>query len=300
MNKKQSNVTHLRQSYQIKIVLEHIKPPIWRRLQVDSRITLADLHDAIQVSFGWLDMHLHQFADRDKIIYREPDEDSFLPESGGIVVVDEMAVLLSEVLKKEKDWLKYDYDFGDGWSHKIILEKIIPFKKNQFPVLCLKGVRACPPEDCGGPWGYQNMLEHLTSGDEAHHAELMEWLDDGFDAEYFNLRETNSFLREMFEDVTFNSKPGLENELRSIEPLEPFDFPYDEFAFDRNDLLNDPETPPEVKDLLHGIKETMEIFGAMDAMLDQAVEAFEEIVKISKDKKVTAIAKKMIQLLDED
>lgn len=299
MNKKQSNVTHLRQNYQIKVVLEHIRPPVWRRLQLDSRITLDRVHEVIQASFGWFDSHMHQFTDRAQLIYREPDEDAFLMDLGGVAVIDEKAVLLSEVLKQEKDWIKYEYDFGDGWSHKIILEKITPFIKNQIPVVCMKGKRACPPEDCGGPWGYQNMLEQMASADEGESGELEEWLGGDFDPEYFNLKETNILLRELFQDVTFNGRPGLENELKSIEIMQP-DFAMEDFSLNNDEWLNDPAAPPEIKELLKGMQETIQIFGAMDELLDQAIEGFESIIKISKDRKVTAIAKKMLKILDEE
>ncbi|MDX2507753.1 MAG: plasmid pRiA4b ORF-3 family protein [Gammaproteobacteria bacterium] len=300
MNKKQSNVTHLRETYQIKVLLENIKPPIWRRLQVDSRITLEDLHDAIQASMGWLDMHMHQFIDRDNNIYSWFEEAGMMPDMGEMTIIDETVVLLSEIMKVEKDWLKYQYDFGDGWNHKVILEKVIPFEKNQFPVVCLKGRRACPPEDCGGVWGYKNMLEQLASPEEGEdYAELQEWLGEEFDPEYFNAQEINLLLQELFTGVAFNGKAGLENELKRIESADSFDFLFDDLPIN-SDLLNDSDTAPEIKQLFNGIQETMEIFGEMDEMLEQAVEAFESIVKISKDKKVTAIAKKMLRILDGD
>ena len=180
-----AKVTPLRQTYQIKVTLEHIKPTIWRRLLVDSRIPLADLHSAIQLSMGWEGVHLHHFIDKQNTIYEPLNEDTFgfsNPES-----VDESMVLLSELLIKEKDWIKYEYDFGDGWEHKILLEKILPMEKNQFPVRCIKGKRACPPEDCGGPWGYQSILEALAEPDTQEHAELLEWLESDLeDPEYFS------------------------------------------------------------------------------------------------------------------
>lgn len=300
MKKKQTNVTHLRQTYQIKVLLEGIKPPVWRRLQVDSRITLENLHDAIQTSMGWLDMHMHQFIDRDNNVYSWFEEEGFLPDMGGTNIIDDKVVLLSEILKEEKDWLKYQYDFGDGWEHKVILEKIMPSQKNQFPVVCLKGRRSCPPEDCGGPPGYQDLLQQLASpDDEEEQAELLEWLGDEFDAEHFDLHETNLLLQEAFEEVTFNGKAGLENELQRINSADPFDFLLNDLPFN-DELINDPEIPPEVKELFGGIHETLGILSAMEELLEQSAEAFEDIIKISKDKKVTAIAKRMLKILDED
>ena len=133
----QSNIVHLRQSYQIKVVLSHIKPPIWRRLVIDSRVPLDDFHDVIQVSMGWTDCHMHQYIDRNGVVYSEPYDTDFAP-SFGQQMIDESEVLLNEVLKNEKDWIKYEYDFGDGWEHKVILEKILPHQKTNFQLCALK------------------------------------------------------------------------------------------------------------------------------------------------------------------
>ena len=321
----QSNIVHLRQNYQIKVVLSHIKPPVWRRLVVDSRISLAALHDVVQIIMGWTNSHMHQFIDRDGVIYNEPYDEDFMFSPGG-ETIDESVVLLNEVLKDEKDWIKYEYDFGDDWEHKLILEKIIPHKKNQFPIVCIKGKRACPPEDCGGPWGYKHLLEQLAAPeDEEEHAELLEWLGDDFDPELFALEETNQILEEVFDGVLFNGKAGLENELKRIES------DHDHFVEDQgldglgldgmslkdlglkdsdlggpgleratNELLNDPELPLEIRQLVGGMQEAIEVVAYMDDMIEQSIEAFEQILTISKDKKINMIAGKMIKILDDD
>ena len=312
-----TNVVHLRQSYQIKVLLADIKPPIWRRLVVDSRVPLDALHDVIQVSMGWTDSHMHQFVDRDGVTYSEPYEDNFAP-SFGRKMIDESAVLLNEVLKNEKDWLKYEYDFGDGWEHKIILEKIMPQKKNQLPIVCIKGRRACPPEDCGGPWGYKHMLEQLAAPeDDEEYAELLEWLGDDFEPENFDLQETNQILEDIFEGVLFNGKAGLDNELKRIESdqdlsMEALGLSLDGSGLDdlqlegsdlenaTNELLNDPELPLEIKQLVDGMREAVEVVAYMDEMIEESIEAFAQIMNISKDKKITAIAEKMLKMLDAD
>lgn len=312
-----TNVVHLRQSYQIKVLLADIKPPIWRRLVVDSRVPLDALHDVIQVSMGWTDSHMHQFVDRDGVTYSEPYDDNFAP-SFGRKMIDESAVLLNEVLKNEKDWLKYEYDFGDGWEHKIILEKIMPQKKNQLPIVCIKGRRACPPEDCGGPWGYKHMLEQLAAPeDDEEYAELLEWLGDDFEPENFDMQETNQILEDIFEGVLFNGKAGLDNELKRIESdpdlsMEALGLSLDGSGLDdlqlegsdlenaTNELLNDPELPLEIKQLVDGMREAVEVVAYMDEMIEESIAAFAQIVNISKDKKITAIAEKMLKMLDAD
>jgi len=305
-----SNIVHLRQSYQIKVLLSHTKPPVWRRLIVDSRISLDALHDVLQISMGWTNSHMHQFVDRDGVIYAQSYDDEFMPSLGN-KMIEESAVLLSEVLKKEKDWIKYEYDFGDGWEHKIILEKMLPHKKNQFSVVCIKGKRACPPEDCGGPWGYAHMLEQLAAPeDDEEYAELLEWLGDDFEPESFDLEETNEILQEIFKGVFFNGKAGLENELQRIESehdlsveapgLASFDEKRSDLASATNELLNDPELPSEIKQLVGGMQEAVEVVNYMDGMIEQSIEAFEKIRNISKDKKITAIAEEMLKVLDVD
>lgn len=303
-----SNIVHLRQNYQIKVTLSHIKPPIWRRLVIDNRVPLDVLHDAIQISMGWTNSHMHQFIDSEGVVYGQSYDDEFMPSLGSNTV-EESAVLLNEVLKQEKDWIQYEYDFGDGWEHKILLEKIIPHKKSQFPIVCLKGKRACPPEDCGGPWGYAHMLEQLADPeDEEEHAELLEWLGDDFQPENFDLEETNQILQEIFAGVLFNGKAGLGNEMKRIES-EPEtaerdfdDFDPDDFDLEgtTSDLLSDPEVPLEIKQLVGGMQEAVDVVNYMDDMIELSIEAFEEIINISKDKKITAIAKKMLKTLDID
>jgi hypothetical protein len=291
-----SNVTPLRQTYQLKITLEHIKPPIWRRLLVDSRITLDALHDAIQVSMGWENAHLHHFIDRQNTLYAPLNEDTF--GFSDLDQIDESMILLHELLTKEKDWIKYEYDFGDGWEHKILLEKILPMEKNQFPVSCIKGKRACPPEDCGGPWGYSSVLEALAEPDTEEHAELLEWLEaDLDDPEFFSSEETNVILQEVFEGAKFKAKPGLPDEMKRVDEHGESDLFNEDFF---GEMLSDiSAASPEVKELLSGMHETIGVMMEMSELLDQAAEALETIATISKDKKVVAIAKKMLKNLDE-
>ncbi len=292
-----SNVTPLRQLFQLKVTLKHIQPPIWRRLLVDSRITLDALHSVIQISMGWQNCHLHHFIDRQNTIYEPVDEDNV--EFSNPDFIDESLILLNEVLIQEKDWISYEYDFGDGWEHKIVLEKILPIEKNQLPVSCIKGKRACPPEDCGGPWGYQSLLQAMAEPDRPEHAELLEWLEDDLeDPEYFSTAETNAVLLEFFEDVEFKAKPGLSGELQRVENSASEMNLLDGNLFER--LLSGADSPPEMQQLLQGgMQDTIELVMEMSNLLDQAEEAFQTIAQLSKDRKVVAVAKKMLKALEE-
>ena len=136
---------------QLKVVLRGVsKPPVWRRVQVGADATFAELHEVIQAAFGWTDTHLHSFEyDGVRIGVPDPEwEDD---------CADETETPLAEVLLGPKDRIRYTYDFGDDWEHDIILEKVIePNTDDRRPVL-MTGKGACPPEDCGGPWGYAEM-----------------------------------------------------------------------------------------------------------------------------------------------
>jgi len=296
MHNSKNVITSLRNTYQIKVQLEGIKPPIWRRLQLDSRISLDVLHVVIQCSMGWLEMHLHQFMDREGNFFRiQQGDDDFMVDFGDSAV-DESIVLLSDLLKEEKDWIKYEYDFGDGWSHKITLEKILPYKQNQVPVLCTKGKRACPPEDCGGPWGYQHIMDLLAepNANPEEYQDLIEWLEDEFEPESFDLQEVNEELNELFAHADFNNKSVFETVLHQLESsgqrgLIP----------ELDAMASNPAMPENVQELIEGLGDTMTIINEMSALLDEAYNRFEQIAKISNDKKVTAIAKKMLNRLDK-
>lgn len=173
--------------YQIKVTLNGIRPPIWRRLLIPSSFSLKDLHDVLQVAIGWTDSHLHQFVARGTL-YGHPD-----PELG-IGRHDERRVRLDEVLRTGKDAMTYEYDFGDGWEHKIILEKLLANAADDVAPSCIAGARACPPEDCGGVWGYANVLKIISDSSHPEHGETLEWLGDRFEPERFDIAEINGVL----------------------------------------------------------------------------------------------------------
>jgi len=176
--------------YQLKIVLEDIKPTIWRRIQVPENYTFWDLHVAIQDAMGWCDCHLNQFETisvRPREIQYIGIPDDEYPETE----------TLPEWEEKISDWfsldkrktMRYNYDFGDNWDHKVTLEKILPKEeKTKYPI-CIAGARACPPEDCGGIGGYDNLLEIINNSQHEEYEETMEWLGGKYDPEEFNPKE---------------------------------------------------------------------------------------------------------------
>ncbi len=175
--------------YQFKVMLNGIRPPVWRRILVSDKSTLLDLHNVIQDVFGWLDYHLHEFTIND-ICYGDQADDEF----GEFHIQDEAKVKLRKLNLKEGSRFSYEYDFGDSWGHTLILEKILPLEKGMKLPQCIKGKRACPPEDVGGAWGYEGFLEAIRDPHHEDHASFLEWIGGEFDPEAFDLDAVNQLL----------------------------------------------------------------------------------------------------------
>jgi len=179
--------------YQLKITLKGIKPPIWRRIQVSETYTFWDLHVAIQDAMGWKDYHLHEFEMRhpstgENVRIGTPNEKTeFFRQE----IISEHEQKIADWFSMENRIANYTYDFGDNWEHKIQLEKILSQDKNiEYPV-CIAGKRACPPEDCGGIWGYEKFLEAINNPDHEEHEEMLEWVGGEFDPEHFDVNEVS-------------------------------------------------------------------------------------------------------------
>jgi hypothetical protein len=139
---------------------------------------------------GWTDSHLHQFTSKGQFYgVSDPEYDLMDME-----VHDEAKYRLNHLLKKEKDSIGYEYDFGDGWNHKITLEKILPFDTEMVIPACIKAKGACPPEDVGGIWGYCNFLEALQNPRHPEHEEYKEWVEGDFDPAAYDIKEVNELL----------------------------------------------------------------------------------------------------------
>ncbi len=167
--------------YQLKVTIQNITPPVWRRVLVDGSSTLDEVHGVIQAAFGWWNYHLHEFeVDGKRFGVPDPDGDDW-----GLPTIDEQHVPLASVATAEGATFDYTYDFGDGWDHKIVVEKILPAAGVAVPA-CVGGRRACPPEDCGGPWGYQELLAILADPAHPEHRERAEWIGHPIDPEAFD------------------------------------------------------------------------------------------------------------------
>ncbi|MFF2112534.1 plasmid pRiA4b ORF-3 family protein [Rhodococcus koreensis] len=161
-----STRSHTRRSqpatFQVRVHLDDAKPPIWRRLLLSSELMLDELHAVLQQAMGWTDSHLHQFLVGENKVDRfaEQFHMQFMLDEGADGVL-ENRVRLDELPAEPKDRLFYRYDFGDGWEHTLVMEKVLPRADDEPPALCIGGARACPPEDCGGIWGYHHLLQDL-------------------------------------------------------------------------------------------------------------------------------------------
>jgi hypothetical protein len=175
------------QAYQLKLTLLGIKPPIWRRILMPGKMNLEDLHYVIQTVMGWDNSHLHLF----ELGGTEYSDPMFKLEE----VEDERKVRLDKCgLRKGTSFL-YRYDFGDSWEHQIKVEKVLtPEEKLTHPT-CMAGERASPPEDCGGIWGYEELLEALSDPDHPDHEDMLEWVGGQFAPEAFDLEGVNKELQ---------------------------------------------------------------------------------------------------------
>jgi hypothetical protein len=183
--------------YQLKITLRDIRPPIWRRVQVRSDVTLGHLHWVIQRAMGWTNSHLHSFSIQG-IEYSMRREGFQLDE---LEMRNEQSVTLSKVLQGETFKFFYLYDFGDSWEHEVLVEKILPMEGDTHYPVCIKAKRACPPEDCGGVWGYEELLDALKDPAHPEHDSGLDWLGRSFDPEGVELDKINTLLKEIPHDT---------------------------------------------------------------------------------------------------
>jgi hypothetical protein len=180
-------------TYQLKIVLLGSKPVIWRRLLVPGDANLGWLHAVLQTAVGWTNSHLHHFLTSDAR-YSDPrcNEDTGFGDEPDR---DEAKAALMQIAPKKGVSFGYEYDFGDSWEHEIIVEKILPSGTGPANgALCIDGARACPPEDCGGIWGYANLLKILGNSKDPEHKSMKEWIGGAFDAEAFDREKVNHWL----------------------------------------------------------------------------------------------------------
>lgn len=191
-------------SLQLKVSLDGSKPPVWRRLLIPDSFTFVELHAVIQAAMGWENAHL--FAFRHTGDYHEdigiPMEDDWM----GSEMQDARRLRVRDHLRTPKQKMHYEYDFGDSWQHTVLLEKV--GEERILAPQFLKGKGACPPEDCGGIWGYYGVVESINNPKSPDHQDAREWLGlkkgerwdvEEFDAEACRRRVT--YYQERYFDL---------------------------------------------------------------------------------------------------
>lgn len=197
----------------VRVSLDETDPEVWRRLTIPGDLDLGRVHDALQEAMGWTDSHLHRFCLGDPY-----DSPYFVTEydlEEGDEGTLETDARLGQLLREPGDTVTYEYDFGDGWTHTVLLESVGPMPgpavsgasaaaagSAAYPLVCLAGERACPPEDVGGIPGYEEVAEWVRAGEDRRHtfdngltaAEMRAWLPDGWHPDLFDLDEVNAAL----------------------------------------------------------------------------------------------------------
>jgi|ERR1700674_3192547 len=178
-------------NYQLSIRLLEIEPPIWRRLAVPGTVSLAKLHAILQKVMGWDNYHIYLFT-----VGRQQYGES-VSEWAEVAqrVLNAKRVMLEDIAVHKGARFIYTYDMGDGWEHEIRVEEIHEGPPQQ--VQCLEGARSCPPEDCGGPYGYEELLEIIFDPKHSEYRERRDWLGESFDPELFDVEIVNRRLRRL-------------------------------------------------------------------------------------------------------
>lgn len=200
--------------YTMKITLLEIEPPIWRRFVAPTFMKLHHFHACLQEIMGWDDAHAYAFT---------INGNRFASKDGGFHVdnmwdredsYDASKYELCQLIKPGMTF-QYEYDFGDGWEHEIVVENDTADRTSKHPFYCLEGERACPPEDCGGPRGYESLLETLADPNDPEHDDMTDWLEgvgyDRFDSEFFDPDRSNRGMGV--------SRPGRErSQKKKVDP----------------------------------------------------------------------------------
>ena len=179
--------------YRFKITLKNTRPPIWRRVETKD-VTLEKFHELTQTAMGWTNSHLHQFEIGDTR-YTDPRFMEHAMDDFG--AISYAGVRVSDLVSQHGTKLRidYEYDFGDGWQHSIVLEKVTDAEPGVRYPRCIDGDRACPPEDVGGVWGFADFVEAITNSNHEQHEEFLEW-NGPFDPTEFDAKKATRRMRE--------------------------------------------------------------------------------------------------------
>ena len=176
-------------AFRLRITLDDVVPTVWRRLLVPGSVRLAKLHRMFQTAMGWTDSHLHSFTIGGQLYGMHFDD---YPEEE----IDEQRVTVLRAIGDNRCF-SYEYDFGDSWGHEVVVEEATRSSRGLKYAVCIDGQNACPPEDCGGVWGYAELLELLTDPDHEDHDHFRQWVGGPFDPTSFDLVGVNAALQQL-------------------------------------------------------------------------------------------------------
>jgi predicted ribosome-associated RNA-binding protein Tma20 len=182
-----------KQVYQMKVTLLETEPLIWRSFLVPSTVTLHRLHLILQAVMGWSNYHLYCF----KIGTEEYSDPNVNDDFNDLNFKSSRRKKLGQVATKIGDFFQYEYDFGDSWQHVLLVEEILEYQPDMRNLVCLAGERACPPEDCGGPDGYADLLEIIADPNHEDYQDMLAWVGRGFDPDVFDIKMANLQLETM-------------------------------------------------------------------------------------------------------
>lgn len=177
--------------YQLRIELLYIEPAIWRTILVPETISLAKLDRVVQAAMGWTNSHLHAWQiDGHRYGVADPEWDTSDEQ------LDERRFTVGTVLGERVEEFVYEYDFGDGWEHRIVVDKRLPAdpERNTWP-MCIAGANACPPEDVGGPPGYMDFVQAMRDPTHEEHLQMWRWYGGPFDPTGFSLNDANRAIK---------------------------------------------------------------------------------------------------------
>jgi hypothetical protein len=178
------------QIYELYVELEYVEPPIWRRLLVPATITLPKLHDLLQLAMGWTNSHLHNFT-----IGKKTFGMAGVDDFEELNMLDERKQTLQAALGDGIREFLYEYDFGDSWHCRILVKRLARPNTDWHYPLCTAGARAAPPDDVGGPSGYEQFLAAIKNPEHEEHHGMLTWIGGAFDPEGFDLNAINRTLR---------------------------------------------------------------------------------------------------------
>lgn len=195
------------QEFHLRIKLNNAPVKIWREFEVPSNLSLEALGFLLECVMGWNGSHLHQFRRKDTF-YKSPADLEYIEDLGfprRFFEYDANDFHLGNVFQEKGDRILFEYDFGDSWQHDVWLKGIRDYEPEETPgFILVKGEGECPPDDCGGVWGYEDMLAVIAKKRKTKdEKEMLEWygIDQYFDPHDYNFEDETEYMKDVWEEL---------------------------------------------------------------------------------------------------